>query len=164
MNITIDIMKPEDWKTVSEIYAEGIATGNATFETSVPTWETWNSGHLESCRLLAKQQDSIVGWAAFSPVSRRKVYAGVVEHSIYIASPVRGQGVGKILLNALIDASEREGIWTIQTSIFPENTVSLALHRACGFREVGRRERIAQLHGIWRDTVLLERRSAVVGI
>lgn len=146
-----------------EIYAEGIATGQATFEAKMPDWQHWDEGHLDVCRLVARDGESILGWAALSPVSRRQVYAGVAEVSVYIAESARRQGVGKALMNALIEASEANGIWTLQSSVFPENQASIRLHLNHGFRELGRRERVAKLHGVWRDTVLLERRSRIVG-
>ena len=164
MRLTITTMTPDDWPHVKEIYRQGIATGNATFETGVPDWETWNSGHLPSCRLVARDDSGMVGWAALSPVSKREVYAGVAEVSLYVANAARGRGVGTALLRALIAASESNGVWTLQAGIFPENTASLALHRSCGFREVGTRKRVGKLHDRWRDTVLLERRSAMVGV
>jgi phosphinothricin acetyltransferase len=157
-------MRGEDWDTVRAIYREGIATGNATFETDAPAWEAWDNGHLRACRLVAKTDGRVAGWAALSPVSGRCVYAGVAEVSIYVAGSARGQGIGQALLVALVEASERAGLWTLQAGIFPENAASLALHRACGFREVGRRECIGQMDGVWRDVVLMERRSKVVGI
>lgn len=164
MDFRIEAMKPEDWPMARAIYLEGIATGNATFETDAPEWEAWNEKHRPDCRLVARKDDRVIGWVALSPVSSRQVYAGVAEHSIYVAQAARGQGVGKALLQALIEESERAGIWTLQTAIFPENTASIALHKACGFREVGYRERIGQMNGVWRSTVMLERRSRVVGI
>lgn len=148
-----------DWLAVSAIYAEGIATGHATFETTVPAWEVWDAGHLPNCRLVAEMNGQVVGWVALSRVSSRCVYAGVAENSIYVAASVRGQGIGKRLLEAVIVESEAAGFWTLQTGIFPENTASVALHQVCGFRLVGRRERIGQLQGVWRDTLVLERRS-----
>lgn len=159
----IDSMTPEDWPQVEAIYREGIATGNATFETQTPSWDAWNAAHLDSCRLVARQNDQILGWAALSPVSGRCVYAGVTENSVYIAAAARGRGVGKALLNALADASEQAGIWTIQAGILRENATSIALHETCGFRVIGVREKLGQLNGIWRDVVLMERRSTVVG-
>ena len=156
-------MSPSDWPDVRTIYAEGIATGEATFETSVPDWERWDRSHLESCRLVAKSNGATVGWAALSPVSSRKVYEGVAEVSVYVASAARGKGIGRRLLDALVQASESNGIWTLQASVFPENEASLALHGACGFRIVGRRERIALHNGVWRDTFFLERRSSTAG-
>ena len=157
-------MRPEDWDAVRSIYIEGIATGNSTFEQTAPDWQTWDQGHLESCRLLARAGSEVLGWTALSPVSRRQVYAGVAEFSIYVAERARGWGIGAALLKALIEVSEREGIWTLQSGIFPENTASLELCRRFGFREVGTRERIGCMDGRWRDVVLLERRSAVAGI
>lgn len=162
-DLLIDAMRPEDWPAVETIYRAGIATGMATFETETPPWAQWDAGHRPDCRLVARDGDRVLGWAALSPVSERCVYAGVAESSIYIAAAARGQGIGKRLLGALIAASEAAGIWTLQTGIFPENAASLALHKACGFRIVGTRERIGQLHGVWKDVVFLERRSPVVG-
>ena len=156
-------LRASDWEEVRRIYLEGIATGDATFETDAPAWDEWDQRHLASCRLVARRQDCIVGWAALSPVSGRRVYAGGAEVSIYIASAQRGQGLGRVLLSTLIEASERAGIWTLQAGIFPENAASLALHYRCGFRQVGVRERLGQLAGGWRDVVLLERRSPRVG-
>jgi L-amino acid N-acyltransferase YncA len=157
-------MRDEDWDAVRAIYREGIATGNATFETDVPAWEAWDRGHLHACRLVAKADGRVVGWAALTPYSSRRAYAGVAGLSVYVSASARGQGIGRALLGALIEASERAGLWTLQAGIFPENVASLALHRAHGFREVGRRERIGRLNGVWRDVVLMERRSKVVGI
>jgi L-amino acid N-acyltransferase YncA len=156
-------MRPEDWQAVRAIYLEGIATGNSTFEQSAPDWQTWDQGHLPSCRLVARAGNEILGWTALSPVSRRQVYAGVAEFSIYVAERARGRGIGAALLRALIEVSEREGIWTLQSGIFPENTASLELCRRFGFRVVGTRERIGNMNGRWRDVVLLERRSNIVG-
>jgi len=163
MQFHISNMSDEDWPAVRDIYAEGIATGNATFETVVPDWARWDRAHHKDCRLLARDDGRILGWAALSPVSSRPAYAGVVEVSIYVAASARGRGVGNALLRALIEASERRGIWTLQAGIFPENAASIQLHKSCGFREVGRRQRIGQLGGIWRDVCLLERRSGSVG-
>jgi L-amino acid N-acyltransferase YncA len=157
-------MQGGDWEAVRAIYREGIATGNATFETDVPDWEAWDRNHLRACRLVAKVDGRVVGWAALTPYSSRRAYAGVAGLSIYVSASARGQGIGRALLGALIEASEQAGLWTLQAGIFPENAASLALHRACGFREVGRRERIGRLNGVWRDVVLMERRSKVVGI
>jgi phosphinothricin acetyltransferase len=161
--VTIDEMTPADWPRVRDIYLEGIATGQATFETEAPPWERWDAGHLARPRLVARDGGGVVGWAALSPVSARPVYAGVAEVSVYVAGTHRGRGVGRLLLERLVAASEAAGVWTLQASIFPENQASVALHRACGFRVVGTRERIARQHGAWRDTVILERRSAVAG-
>jgi L-amino acid N-acyltransferase YncA len=159
MTVTIDTMQAEDWPMVRAIYEEGIATRNATFEIAAPEWDAWDANHLAICRFVAREAGRVIGWAALSPASRRAVYAGVAEVSIYVTEATRGRGVGKMLLQTLAEASEEAGIWTLQTSVFPENIASLALHQACGFRIVGRRERIAQLDGVWRDTVLIERRS-----
>ncbi len=156
--VTVRSMSPSDWPVVARIYADGIATGVATFETEVPPWDTWNAAHLESPRLVAERDGEVAGWIAVSHVSRRPAYRGVVEHSVYVAGDVRGQGVGRILLDALIAAAADHGIWTIQTSIIEGNTASLKLHDAAGFRLVGRRERIGRVDGEWRDTLLLELR------
>jgi L-amino acid N-acyltransferase YncA len=164
MDFVIDSLLTQDWEFVRAIYLEGIATGQATFESEAPDWERWDAGHLPQCRLVARSGDGILGWAALSPVSRREVYAGVAEVSVYVAVSARGFGVGGALMRALIEASERQGVWTLQSSIFPENHASVALHLKHGFREVGRRERIARHHGVWRDTVVLERRSRVAGV
>lgn len=161
--VEIRPLLPEDWPSVKAIYAEGIATGNATFETETPAWEEWDSKHLRNARLAAVMDGKVVGWAALTPVSSRCVYAGVAELSIYIASAMRGKGVGKALLGALIEESEARGFWTLQTGIFPENKASLALHQKLGFRILGRRERIGNMGGSWRDVFLMERRSSVVG-
>jgi L-amino acid N-acyltransferase YncA len=162
--MTIRPMTPEDWPSIRRIYEEGIATGDATFETSAPSWQEWDAGHLAIGRLVAEVDDDIAGWAALSGVSDRCAYAGVAEVSVYVASSARGHGIGSQLLQALIAASEDGGIWTLQAGIFPENTASLAIHARSGFREIGRRERLGQLRGRWRDTLLLERRSRRVGV
>jgi L-amino acid N-acyltransferase YncA len=155
-------LERRDWPAVADIYWDGMRSGLATFETEVPTWEAWNAGHLPDHRLVADLLGEVVGWAALSPVSSRHCYAGVVENSVYVAAGARGLGIGRKLLDALIAGAEAAGIWTIQTSIFPENRASLALHERCGFRVVGTRERIAKRDGVWRDTVFLERRSEVL--
>lgn len=160
----IELMRESDWESVRAVYAEGLATGDATFETEAPTWERWDAGHLACARLVARAGDRIEGWAALSPVSSRRVYAGVAEVSVYVGREFRGGGVGRALLEALIEESERNGVWTLQASIFPENAASVRLHERCGFREVGRRERVAKLNGRWRDTILFERRSRTVGV
>ena len=152
----------DDWSAVAEIYWDGLRDGLATFETEVPSWEDWNAAHFPEHRLVAELLGEVVGWAALSPASKRRCYAGVAENSVYIAREARGRGIGRSLLEALIAGAEAAGIWTIQTSIFPENRASLALHERCGFRVVGTRERIAKRDGIWRDTVFLERRSEVI--
>ena len=158
----LDKMGVADWPAVREIYAQGIATGLATFETTLPEWTAWDRGHLADPRLVIRQGDSLAGWAALSPVSGRCVYEGVAEVSIYIGEGYRGQGLGKILLQALVSRSEAKGLWTLQASIFPENEASIGLHLACGFRQVGIRERISRLDGVWRDVALLERRSSLI--
>ena len=149
---------PVDWPDVARIYAEGLASGVATFETDVPSWDAWDAAHLPAPRLVADRDGDVVGWVAVSPVSRRPAYRGVVEHSVYVARRTRRSGVGRALLDALVAEAPRHGIWTIQTSIIDANEASLRLHAAAGFRVVGRRERIAQLDGAWRDTLLLELR------
>ena len=156
-------MSPADWRQVRRIYLEGLATGQATFETEAPSWETWDAHHLPSARLVASASGVVKGWAALSPVSARAVYAGVAEVSVYVAQDSRSEGVGRALLERLIQQSEESGIWTLQASIFPENEASISLHKSCGFRAVGIRERIGWLRGLWRNTVLLERRSKSVG-
>jgi phosphinothricin acetyltransferase len=166
----IDGMTEAAWPAVAAIYREGIATGHATFATEPPaSWADWSAGKIGMCSLVARTGDAVVGWAAVSPTSARACYAGVVEHSVYVAAAARGQGVGAQLLATLIRVTEEAGIWTIQSSLFPENGASRALHARCGFREVGRRERIARmpygpLAGQWRDTILIERRSSTIGI
>jgi L-amino acid N-acyltransferase YncA len=155
-------LQPDDWRAVADIYWDGMRDGLATFETEVPSWETWDAAHLRDHRLVAEVLGEVVGWAALSPASQRRCYAGVVENSVYVARQARGLGIGRALLDALIAGAEAAGIWTIQTSIFPENRASLALHEGCGFRVVGTRESIAKRDGVWRDVVFLERRSAVV--
>ncbi len=152
-----------DWPAVHEIYEQGIATRAATFETEPPTWEQFDAGRLPDHRLVAVEDGSVVGWAAVSPTSSRECYEGVVEHSVYVAEKTRGRGIGAALLEALVESAEAGGIWTIQSSIFPENEASVRLHERAGFRVVGRRERIAKLDGVWRDTVLVERRSRGAG-
>lgn len=156
-------MEPADWPTVGQIYAEGIATGNATFETEVPDWEKWNTSHLSDCRLLAREGETTVGWAALSRVSDRACYSGVAEVSVYVAESVRGRGVGRQLLQNLVTESARCGLWTLQATVFAENHISIHLHQQCGFRIVGRRERIAQLHASWKDTILMEYRHQSAG-
>jgi phosphinothricin acetyltransferase len=154
----IDQMTANDWEQVRSIYLEGIRSGNSTFETNAPSWEKWNEGHLPFARLVMRDEETVIGWAALSPVSKRDVYRGVAEVTVYVTDSARGKGIGRALLEALIAESEKNGIWTLQASIFPENTASVELHLRCGFREVGRRERIAMLRGVWRDTILFERR------
>lgn len=152
-------MEPSDWDAVARIYTEGLQTGGATFESVCPPWEKWNAAHLGPCRLVAEEADAVTGWAALTPVSSRCVYEGVAEASIYIAAENRCAGVGRALLRALIEASEKAGFWTLQSTIFEGNEASLRLHRACGFRTVGLRERIARdRDGVWRNIILMERR------
>jgi L-amino acid N-acyltransferase YncA len=157
--LEIKPMTRRDWPAVEAIYAEGIATRLATFETTTPSWEEFDAGRLADHRLVAVDDGRVVGWAAVAPASERECYAGVVEHSVYVSGEARRRGVGRTLLDALVASTDDAGIWTIQTSIFPENEASLALHEKVGFRVVGRRERIARLDGVWRDTLLLERRA-----
>ena len=156
-------LRPEDWPEVAAIYEAGIRTGNATFDTAAPAWEAWDGSHLPDQRLVAVDDGGVVvGWAALAPVSERCCYAGVAEDSVYVSPDARGRGVGRALLEALIERAERAGIWTIQAGIFAENEPSVALHLRCGFRVVGVRERLGKLDGVWRDVLLLERRSADV--
>ena len=157
-------MLAANWQDVKRIYEEGIATGDATFQTSAPLWEEWDSSHLQSCRLIAIDENKVIGWAALTPVSGRCVYAGVAEVSVYVAREARDKGVGKKLLEALIKESEKNDLWTLQAGIFPENISSIKIHEACGFRLIGRREKIGKMNGKWRDTILLERRSNLVGV
>ena len=157
--VEIAAMQAADWEQVAGIYAEGIATGVATFETETPTWDEWDATHLSFGRLVARSDGVTTGWAALAPISRRACYRGVAEVSVYVASVARGQGVGTALMRRLADDATAGGIWTLQATVFPENDASLALHQRVGFRVVGRRQLIAQLGGIWRDTVLLERRA-----
>jgi L-amino acid N-acyltransferase YncA len=161
--ITIEIMRPEHWDEVRRIYMEGIATGNATFQKDAPSWEEWDHSHRPDCRIIAYLNGQLTGWAALSPVSSRCVYAGVAEVSVYVSQSSANSGVGSSLLKQLIELSEDNGIWTLQSGIFPENLSSLHLHLKHGFREVGRRERIGEMDGVWRDVVLMERRSEKTG-
>jgi L-amino acid N-acyltransferase YncA len=161
--VSIVPMKPDHWSSVRAIYAEGIATGHATFEASPPAWEVWDQGHLASCRFVALAAGEVAGWTALSPVSGRCVYAGVAEVSVYVAACARSQGVGRALLNELVLASENDGLWTLQAGIFPENVASVELHKRTGFRIVGVRERLGSMSGVWRDVLLMERRSARTG-
>lgn len=163
-DVTLASLRPSDWQAVRAIYIEGMVTNQATFETAAPEWAEWDAAHRPDCRIVAWRGGEVMGWAALSPVSRRAVYSGVAEVSVYVAAAARGVGVGRMLLRALIDASEAAGVWTLQAGVFPENEDSVALHRACGFRVVGRRERIGRHHGQWRDTLLLERRSSSAGV
>jgi L-amino acid N-acyltransferase YncA len=158
--VEIDEMRPADWPAIARIYEEGLELG--TFEDTVPSWEDWDSSRLEVGRIVAREDGDVVGWAALGPVSRRECYRGVVENSIYVATAARGRGIGRALLEELCRRADEAGLWTIQAVTFADNAASIALHEACGFRLVGRRERIAKKHGVWRDTVLLDRRSTTV--
>ena len=157
-------MESYHWNDVKRIYEEGIATRNATFENSAPSWEDWDGAHLKNCRLVAEEGNQIVGWAALTPVSDRCVYAGVAEISVYISDQFRGKNIGTLLLQTLIKESEKAGVWTLQAGIFPENIASIKIHEANGFHLIGKREKIGQMDGVWRDTMLLERRSKTVGL
>ena len=161
--IAVSSMRASDWDEVRRIYADGIATGNATMETAPPPWETWNEAHRPDCRLVAREGGRMLGWAALSRVSERCAYGGVAEVSVYVAQEARGRGVGRRLLEELVRASEEAGIWTLQAGIFPENSASLSIHQHCGFRVVGVREKLGQLGPAWRDVALLERRRERVG-
>jgi L-amino acid N-acyltransferase YncA len=163
VTVVVEPMATADWPAVRAIYEEGMATRNATFETAAPSWEAWDAAHRPDCRLVARLDGAVAGWAALSDYSSRHVYRGVAEVSVYVAASVRGRGTGRALLRSLIQEAEKAGVWTLQAGIFPENEPSLRLHAAEGFRVVGRRERIGQLDGSWRDVVLMERRSASVG-
>jgi phosphinothricin acetyltransferase len=165
MDITVENLKEEHSKEVLEIYQDGIRTGDASFETTAPTWKEWDQTHLPECRLVAVgSRGDVLGWAALSPVSGRCVYAGVTEASVYVKEAVRGLGVGRALLEALVEESEVAGIWTLEAGTFPENKFSIALLKSCGFRQIGYRERLGKLEGIWRDVILFERRSKVAGV
>src|SRR5262245_29973963 len=164
MNILIESMQSSDWDQVSAIYLEGLATGSSSFETEAPCWERWDAAHHRHSRLVARHDGRVIAWAALSPTSQRPCYAGVAEASLYVAAAARGQGVGKRLFQALIESSERHGIWTLVGATFPENAASIRLQLSCVLRIVGCRERIAQHHGVWRDTVITERRSGAVGV
>ena len=161
-NIEIREMLDTDWPMVKSIYLEGIATGNATFQTEAPAFEEWTKSHHSKCRLVAVNEGIVVGWIAISPVSKRIVYKGVGEVSIYVSTQAKNKGIGTVLFSKLIEESEKQGFWTLQSSIFKENIASIKLHKKLGFREVGYREKIAQHNGIWRDVLLLERRSKVI--
>jgi phosphinothricin acetyltransferase len=161
--VAIAALGPGDWDDVARIYAEGIATGLATFETEVPSWQVWDDAHLPGHRFIARDDGRAAGWAALAPVSSRCVYAGVAEVSVYVAAAARGRGVGTALLSALVASSEAGGVWTLEAGILPENDASVRMHERCGFRVVGRRERLGRMDGEWRDVLLLERRSRVGG-
>ena len=157
--VAVEEMTESDWPAVAEIYRQGLDTGHASFETEVPGYESWDRAHLERPRLVARLDGDLVGWAALSPVSDRCAYGGVAEDSVYVTTGRTGLGIGRSLLSELVRRAEDEGIWTIQAGLFPENAASLALHEQCGFRIVGRRERLGRHHGVWRDVLLVERRS-----
>ena len=159
---SVEAMRAGDWPAVAAIYGEGIATGIATFETSIPAYDAWDAAHLRDHRLVARADGAVVGWAALNAYSGRSVYRGVAEGAIYVEERARGQGIGSGLLAALIEQTERAGIWTLQAGIFPENKASIALHERCGYRIVGTRERLGKLGDTWRDVVLMERRSKLV--
>ncbi len=161
MNIKIRSLQPSDWSSVCSIFEQGIKTGLATFEVGVPSWEEWEKNHMQICRLVAEDNERIIGWAALTSVSHRDVYSGVAEESVYIAEEARSKGVGRILLQALIQESEKNGIWTLQAVILPEHKASIVLHESCDFRIVGYREKIGKLDGKWRNTLLMERRSKI---
>lgn len=164
MEYSIDKIQSHDWEQIRDIYLEGIKTGNATFETTSPSWEEWDANHIKSCRLVAREGKEIYGWAALSPFSRRNVYSGVAEVSIYVRKNQQGKGIGKALLKELIKNSEENGFWTLQSSIFPDNKPSIILHEKCGFRVVGIRKKIGKMkNSIWRDVVLMEKRSQKIG-
>jgi len=162
--MTLDELRPQDWDAVKRIHAEGIATRLATFETEPPAnWQDWDDSHVESCRIAAREGDDLLGWAALSAVSSRCCYGGVGEVSVYVATAARGRGVGRCLLERLVTESEQAGLWTLQAGVFADNAASLGLHLTCGFRTVGRRERLGRLDGEWKDVMLLERRSPTIG-
>jgi L-amino acid N-acyltransferase YncA len=172
MTTRIDKMQPDHWAEVARIYAEGIETGHATFQKDVPTWADWDAAHLPYGRLVALKtvengqntEGVVLGWAALSAVSNRCVYGGVAELSVYVSAAARGQGVGQLLMENLIQEAEANGLWTLQAGIFPENTGSVQLHLNTGFRQIGFREKVGKMDGVWRDTLLFERRSRVVGV
>lgn len=158
-NVVIREITETDYPSVKRIFEEGIASGNSTFQKTAPVWNEWNESKLPYCRLAAVVDGEIAGWAALTPTSKREVYKGVNEESIYIAEKYAGKGIGKLLLNALIGESEKQGVWTLYAAIFPENKISIKLHLSCGFREIGYMEKAGRMNGIWRDTILFERRS-----
>lgn len=163
-HMLIRALSPSDWNSVQKIYAEGLATKIATFETQVPTWEQWNDKFLPTCRLVTEVENQVIGFAVLSAVSKRKVYQGVAEVTIYIASSHHGKGIGKELLKELISCSEKNGFWTLQAGIFPQNLASIKLHESCGFRILGTREKVAQRDDVWHDNIIMERRSKKIGI
>lgn len=164
MHFEIALMTKADWPQVAEIYRQGIASGNATFEQDVPSWERWLCNHITPCNLVAKYEDTVLGWVSLAPISGRCVFTGVAEVSIYLAKAYQGQGLGYALLTKEITVAEENGFWTLESGIFPENKGSIELHKKCGFRIVGTRERIGKMPGTnrWRDIILMERRSAIL--
>jgi len=164
LKLKIKHINTEDWPAIANIYNQGIDTGVATFETEVPTWKQWDASHIKSCRLAAWIDNQLIGWAALSAVSSRCVYGGVAEVSVYVDTDSNGKGIGSILLKNLINESEKEGLWTLQSGIFPQNIASIKLHEKLGFRKIGYREKVGKLHGIWYDNILMERRSKIIGI
>jgi len=157
-------IEQENFYQVAEIYKQGIETGIATFQNEIPDWNSWDKSHLPNCRVAVFEGNEMAGWAALTPVSSRCVYAGVAEVSVYVAAKFRGKKVGEFLLNHLIKESEKAGLWTLQSGIFPDNTGSIKLHEKCGFRRIGYREKIGKKDGIWKDNIIMERRSKVVGV
>ena len=164
MEVVFRTMTAEDWNTVAAIYKQGIETGHATFQQEVPTWEEWNEAHLKQCRIVTLINETIVGWAALTKVSGRCVYAGVGEVSMYVATNYQGKKIGEQLLHTLVNESEKVNLWTLQSGIFPENGASIKIHERAGFRQVGYRENIGKMNGVWRSTLLFERRSKKVGL
>ena len=162
--ITITTMLPQHWDAVKIIYEEGIVTGNATFQTAAPTWQEWDIAHIKTCRIIATENNEILGWAALTAVSSKCVYAGVAEVSVYVTTNARGKNIGSLLLQELINQSEQNGIWTLQAGVFPENKASISIHEKNGFRNIGHREKIGKMGNVWRDTILLERRSHKIGV
>jgi phosphinothricin acetyltransferase len=162
LHMEIRDLAASDWEAVKSIYEQGIATGNATFQTSAPAWEEWDIAHLGNCRIVGLENGKVIGWAALTPVSSRCVYAGVAEVSVYVDAEFSGKGFGLEILNQLVHLSEAAGIWMLQAGIFPENAASVRIHEKAGFRILGRREKIGKQRGIWRDTLLLERRSPLI--
>ena len=164
MLITIDKMTPDDWDAVRSIYYDGIATGNATFETDVPDWQEWDQNHLKACRLVARNQERVVGWCGLIPLSKRAAFTGVAEVTTYVEEAERGKSIGSALLSAMVSLSEEESLWSLQAFMFPENKASVSLHKHCGFRKVGVFRSLGRLGGKWRDVLIMERRSAKVGL
>jgi phosphinothricin acetyltransferase len=155
-------LREEDWPAVRSIFEQGIAGGNATFETEAPSWDAWDRSQLDGQRWVAVESGRVVGWVAAHPVSSRPCYRGVVEHSVYVDDECQGRGIGRALLERLFESADQAGIWTIQTGVFPENEASLALHEKCGFRVVGTQEKLGRMNGVWRDVVVIERRSSTI--